>query len=524
MKVTTKTACALLFLAAISNSALAGQLLDSQSANLYVKDVHISAANPAPDFWVKSDGKGYTHVSNDGKKETFAVNVAGSCRNTRWVSYASAGLYKNKNSGSLVAHEGFPISGPKRKTFSTGKRVELRWKPDSAVGARAVQACRNYMQSAKQSGQSVADILAEDHTLKVDSGLYGVFTLSCADLLTSGKKHAFEKHPMTVVCQGSGVKGKPGLVKAKPFAISQVSLKPKRPSYIGTCPKDFKFLAYIKTNSEPGKFRYRFRNHHGVSSAWKTKTATAGYNFVAFEHVVKLQDIKVNQQAGVVGQAGQQVGGGLVVASKFAANESPWLQLEVQNIADNKQYSSKANYSYQCIQPKTGELNLAVIPGQGKADLLVKANSFHLGSKGVNSANELVIGADEATGRIAGMCSFRMRYDILNQGNADAVPTFTTKTSRDGIALHSASTSGLKSGQARTLSGSVKLKSGDNILMIHTDNANKVEESNEANNVVRIHVEVKGDCGSGNTGRAGRQPNLPQRSGEGASDPRTRVR
>jgi hypothetical protein len=420
-----------------------------------------------------------------------------------------------------VVNKELPVTGPKRKTFATDKRVDLHWKPDNAMKARALKACSDYMQSEKQSGKGVAQILGENHSLTVDSGLYGVFHLSCAGLITLGTKHVFERHPMKVVCQGSTLPGKPGLVKTMPFAISHVSLKPESPSYTGSCPKDFKFLAHMKTNRAPGKIRYRFRNHLGVQTPWRTMSAMPNHGFLAFDHIVKLQNIKLNELNKFVNQLQHQNGKGMVAGSKITAKENPWLSLEVQNLANNKKYSSKASYSYQCTQPTKAGFGYAVNKGQdkGKADLVVLPKSFRLGSKSVNSSNALVIGADEANGKVAGMCQFRMQYKIRNKGNMDAEPAFTTKTSRGSIALHFANTPELQSGHARTLTGSLKLRPGDNMLLIQTDHADKVEESNEANNAVRINVTVKGDCGSGNEDRPGRPQYLPQRPAEAGAGP-----
>ncbi|MGD8641144.1 MAG: CARDB domain-containing protein, partial [Gammaproteobacteria bacterium] len=109
------------------------------------------------------------------------------------------------------------------------------------------------------------------------------------------------------------------------------------------------------------------------------------------------------------------------------------------------------------------------------------------------------IGAEEATNKVAGLCQFRMQYRIKNQGQADAQPLFGTKVSKGVTSLHIANTPRLNKGQTRLLSGNLKLSTGNNLLIIKTDHANKVDESNEGNNTVRIMVNVKGDCGSNST-------------------------
>lgn len=191
--------------------------------------------------------------------------------------------------------------------------------------------------------------------------------------------------------------------------------------------------------------------------------------------------------------------GGVSVKQQLGIKKKPFLILEVQQAGSNKTYSSRANYNYKCtsLNPGLGDPKNNLKGGKvKKPDLFVLAHSFQLGNKKVKNASNpsIVIGADEASKKVAGQCVYRMKYQVKNKGNTEAQPDFSTQTSTQGKSLHIANTNKLGKGQSKTLSGNIQLKSGTNVLMIKTDHADKVQESNENNNQIRLTVTVKGSC------------------------------
>jgi len=481
-----------------AGSVMAGQMPDSSGSGSYVKEISINASKPYPVFVVKSDGKTYTQVDNDGTMKTFHARVGGKCTNIAHVDGANYNLNKTKYNGGNVATRQLPVAGKWHKTFGHNVAVDIQWKPDSSVRSKALKACQHYMQQARQNGQSLFQILGKDHRLTVDSGVYGAFHLSCTGNLTiaGGVKHRFDMQPIEVVCKGSPVAMNVDLDKLKLFKVTQLVFHPNAPSYTGLCPKDFGFAGYVRTNGEQGKFRYRFKNESGSSGPWKTVQASKGNTQYPLHYSVKLQDIHVNPHPTLPGQIqnqGQQ--GGMAPKPQLGMKQNPWVTVEVENLANHKRYSRKASYKYTCTQPP--KMQLGTLNGGSKQpDLIVLGSTFQLGSKVAGPDHALAIGADEANGKVAGLCRFRMQFKIKNQGQATAAPLFTTRVADGNKALFFAQTPSLNKGMTRTLSGNIKLGPGNHLLLIKTDHANKVAESNEGNNLARIRVTVRGPCGS----------------------------
>lgn len=281
------------------------------------------------------------------------------------------------------------------------------------------------------------------------------------------------------------------------FEITKVEFKPVQPKYAGICPKEFPFTGAVKTNGTQGQFRYRLVNHHGVTGSWKSVETQSGKSHYDIQHTITLQDIQLIEQPGMPNQIqGQQAG--MTQLPQLGLQENPWVTLEVENIKNRKKYQQKASYRYTCTQPPKLQVSSLVtdhMPGNGKPDLVVLGNTFRLGSKTVSAAGSLVIGAEEASKKIGGQCQFRSVVKIKNQGQGDANTPFGTRITRDNVTLHIGNLAGLNKNQEGNISGNLVLPAGQSTLLIRTDHANKVEESNEGNNSFRIMVTVKGDCG-----------------------------
>ena len=512
MKSRCLTCLTAVLMAAISvNPVLAGQMPDSSGSGSYVKTISITAIKPYPVIEVKSNGEKYTGVENADQEKTFNAQVTGVCRSTKYVYFAGYNLAKTKYSSGTVAHKNLEVSGSKHKTFGTNKRVDIQWRPDSSVNSRAVQTCRDYMQNAKNNGQSLIEILGKDHRMVVDSGVYGNFNLNCSGLIAAGVKHRFDMQPMEVVCKGSPVKMSLDLNKAELFRIKSVGFAPMKPTYTGSCPKDFKFVGMINTDGS-GKLRYRFRYDSGAISPWETVTIknSTGYHL---HHTIKLQDAKTIDPPNLPNQIQNQQGNGIGQIPQLGGlQQNPWVTLEVENLATHKKYLEKATYKYTCVQPPKRQVS-KLNPAAGKADLIVLADTFQLGSK-TASGNRLVIGADEASRKIGGKCQFRSQVKIENQGQGDANELFGTRINSNGVTPLIDNLTGLKKGQTGTVSGNLMLPAGNSTLLIKTDHANKVDESNEGNNLARIMVTVKGDCGSNTPPRPGSNNSNPPRPAE----------
>ncbi len=503
-----------------------GTILPATAAlagNYFVKNVNISASKPYPVLTVKSNGKQYTHVEDNGVK-TFHAHVTGECTNMAYVAWASYALIKTpeyKSMNHTLAEKILDVSGKRHKTFGHHIPVNVKWKPDGSVKQRAVDACNSYLNDALKQHSSLYTILSKQHSMVVASGVYGNFGLACDGNLhmSTDTIRKSSMQAMKVICDTSNV---PKPARAEVFRIKNVGFAPMTQSYTGSCPKDFKFVGFISTDGV-GKLRYRFKYDTGAISHWKTVTIKKGSSGYHLEHYIKLQDIKTIKQPNLPNEIMNQQGNGIGQIPQLGGlQQSPWLALEVENLTTHKKYLKKANYKYQCVQPpkmQVGKLNL----GGGKPDLIVLANTFRLGSK-TASGNKLVIGADEASKKIGGKCRFRSLLKIRNQGQGDAKELFSTRIRSDNVTLLIDNLTGLKKGQSGNVSGNLMLPAGNSTLLIETDHADKVNESNEGNNLARIMVTVKGDCGGDAPPRPGSGNGNPPRPADPAGAPARPVR
>ena len=156
---------------------------------------------------------------------------------------------------------------------------------------------------------------------------------------------------------------------------------------------------------------------------------------------------------------------------------------------------SQANQAAMGKAPSKSKPKLRILARtQKKLDLTVMPKTFMLGSKKYNG-NSLTIGSEEASSKVAGLCVYRMKFQIKNIGDGKAQPKFTTRTYAGNTTLNMSNTPSLAAGKPKTISGSIKLKPGKQLVIVKVDHAGKVTESKENNNMTRFNIEVKGSCG-----------------------------
>ena len=281
----------------------------------------------------------------------------------------------------------------------------------------------------------------------------------------------------------------------KQLIVNSVALKTPVKNYVGQCPKKLIFSGNIKTNGANKNLRYRFNNHFKVSTPWKSFNSVKNNYMV--NHSVTLENIK--QTPNSPNTLKQLNNGGMNVQSK-KNQDMLFLELEVENLKTHKIQKAKETYSFKCAE------RVKPVPQRQKQpDLVVLGKTIKLANKLVKGSSQslsLVIGTDKAISKSNGLCKFRMGYDIKNVGKGSAKPAFTNQVKNNQASLFISPTTQLKPNKTKSLNELATLKPGKHILSIKTDHANKVKESNEHNNLVRVTVEVKGECGTQSAARA----------------------
>lgn len=129
-------------------------------------------------------------------------------------------------------------------------------------------------------------------------------------------------------------------------------------------------------------------------------------------------------------------------------------------------------------------------------DLALTAAGFRIGQHAIPWGTRAVIADGEAVGRQNGLCTFRHAYGTSNLGPIASLAT-VNRVFRDapaGAVLASTPLSPLAAGATATSSGHLTLEPGTWMLYVQADAAAANAESDEANNLRRVRVTVKGDC------------------------------
>jgi len=129
-------------------------------------------------------------------------------------------------------------------------------------------------------------------------------------------------------------------------------------------------------------------------------------------------------------------------------------------------------------------------------DLALTAAGFRIGRRTIPWGTRAVIADDEAVRREGGLCTFRHAYGTSNLGPIASLAT-VNRVFRDapaGAVLAATPLSPLTGGATATSSGHLTLGPGTWMLYVQADAAAANAESDEANNLRRVRVTVKGDC------------------------------
>lgn len=129
-------------------------------------------------------------------------------------------------------------------------------------------------------------------------------------------------------------------------------------------------------------------------------------------------------------------------------------------------------------------------------DLALTATGFRIGQRAIPWGTRAVIADGEAMKRKGGLCTFRHAYGTSNLGPIASLAT-VNRVFRDapsGAVLASTPLPPLAAGATATSSGHLTLGPGTWMLYVQADAAAANAEPDEANNLRRVRVTVKGDC------------------------------
>lgn len=134
-------------------------------------------------------------------------------------------------------------------------------------------------------------------------------------------------------------------------------------------------------------------------------------------------------------------------------------------------------------------------PPRLKIDLLL-VGSFTLGGTSIPWGHSAAIEDTAAVSQSNGRCVFAYRYATRNQGVMASVATQNRirLDLQNGPLLASSPLPALAPGASGGSSGKLVLSPGESMLYVHADGGALNAESDEANNLRRVRVTVKGDC------------------------------
>lgn len=133
-------------------------------------------------------------------------------------------------------------------------------------------------------------------------------------------------------------------------------------------------------------------------------------------------------------------------------------------------------------------------PGQGELEM---EQELQLAGILIPWGGDADVPAGRADTKRDGLCVFPYRYVTRNTDRAASHPTSTriTLDAQKGVVLHSARLPSIASGGSAVSSGEIALAPGRWMLYVQTDAADRMTERDETNNLRRVGVTVRGDCG-----------------------------
>lgn len=133
-------------------------------------------------------------------------------------------------------------------------------------------------------------------------------------------------------------------------------------------------------------------------------------------------------------------------------------------------------------------------PGQGELEM---EQELQLAGILIPWGGDADLPAERADAKRDGLCVFRYRYVTRNTDRTASHPTSTriTRDARNGAVLHGTLLPSIASGGSAASSGKIALAPGHWVLYVQTDAADRMIERDETNNLRRVGVRVRGDCG-----------------------------
>ena len=134
-------------------------------------------------------------------------------------------------------------------------------------------------------------------------------------------------------------------------------------------------------------------------------------------------------------------------------------------------------------------------PGQGELEM---EQELQLAGIVIPWGGDADLPAERADAKRDGLCVFRYRYVTRNTDRAASHPTSTriTRDARNGAVLHGTLLPSIASGGSAASSGKIALAPGHWVLYVQIDATDRMIERDETNNLRRVGVRVRGDCGA----------------------------
>lgn len=493
-----------LLLSLLPVAALSLNMPSNEFNNGFVKSSNYQSSNPRPVLTVVSDGKTYTKTNNN--KMTVHGRGTSKCRAVYNNQRYTHTVYNNQ--GQYYATENVDISKPKSKSFGP-KVVSLTWTPSSTLKNKALQACKDNMNTALQQGKSAFQVLSKAHKITLDNTIYVGFHPSCGNALTGKATHVYRPQPIDVHCLAA----KTPIIKPieaaviPTFQLQHVSLTPDKNNYQGLCPATIKFTGSIQSNGVGANVSYRFLKNSKPVTPFKSlsispgkKSAKVYYDFIAEDTAAPAKNLAIDKIAN----------NGIGVNIPLQIKPMPVIELEVKS--NNQNLKAKGSFSYTCKEIKP--IKATVIKSNNstteKADLTSRMG-ITIGGKSASWGGNIALSDADSSGKSQRGCTYRMKYDVVNIGKEDA-SGFASHL-YDIAVIHAANNLSRAKHKSSNVSGNILLTGGIHTLTVRIDKPDTVTEINEGNNLFKVKVSVPENCGSNRAGQPVREMGPKNRAG-----------
>jgi len=143
-----------------------------------------------------------------------------------------------------------------------------------------------------------------------------------------------------------------------------------------------------------------------------------------------------------------------------------------------------------------GKVNVTLPPGScGLRPDIASRKGPRIGGKYVPWGGSVTLGRKNAKRIQNGHCVFDFVYTMVDQGKTDTSPQFVNRLRANRTLLAVNSGLHLRAGQTQTLDTEPRMPVGRYTISVSLDDGHAVAESNENNNIYRVHVDVDNTCG-----------------------------